>query len=236
MYVAFWFIILKFPPFDSNATLYDWFKCDTIWIEILTKHCFFLISGHLWVCEICEPASHASHANHASHASHSANVKNFYLFYLHSHEKILDEFFSLFFFCFCYNFGENFAHSKSLKMRKKMKTIRKNLLVQDFRKKNPTKNIRLHRYSNRYLLTHVIRWYPSGTSFQKKKKRKKRTALRSPCWRQEWWVNRAILTGLVFSRESVISTLSVGWLLHVVVLSLRQVFLQNSPLEWQRLV
>ena len=54
------------------------------------------------VCKICEPESHASHrashASHVSHASHSANVKNFYLFYLHSREKILDEFLSVFFF------------------------------------------------------------------------------------------------------------------------------------------
>ena len=51
-----------------------------------------------WVCKICEPASHASHrashACHASYASHSTNVKNFYLFYLHSHDNILDEFFT----------------------------------------------------------------------------------------------------------------------------------------------
>ena len=64
---------------------------------------------NLRASESCEPASHASHrashASHASHAIHSANVKNFYLFYLHSREKILDEFFSLFvFFRFCYNF------------------------------------------------------------------------------------------------------------------------------------
>ena len=37
-------------------------------------------------------------------------------------------FFCFFFFRFCYNFGENFAYSKSPKMRKKIKTIRKNLL------------------------------------------------------------------------------------------------------------
>ena len=99
------------------------------------------------VCEICEPASHASHrashVSHVSHASHSANVKNFYLFYLHSREKILDEFFSLFFFFFfrfCYNFGENFAYSKSAKMRKKNKNnTQKIIKVQDFRKKNPRK-------------------------------------------------------------------------------------------------
>ena len=111
------------------------------------------------VCEICEPASHASHrASHASHASHSANVKNFYLFYLHSREKILDEFFSLFFFFFrfCYNFGENFAYSKSPKMRNKIKTVRKNLLRFKTSEKKSEKNIRLHRYSNRYLLIHVI--------------------------------------------------------------------------------
>ena len=61
----------------------------------------------------------------------SANVKNFYLFYLHSCEKVLDKFFlccCFFFFRFCYNFGENFAYSKSPKLRKKIKTIRKNLL------------------------------------------------------------------------------------------------------------
>ena len=85
------------------------------------------------VCEICEPASHASHcasnvshASHASHASHSANVKNFYLFHLHSREKILDEFFL--FFSFLLQFWREFClYSKSPKMRKKIKTIGKNL-------------------------------------------------------------------------------------------------------------
>ena len=65
--------------------------------------------------------------------------------------------FFLFFFRFCYNFGENFAYSKSPKMRKKNKNnTQKFIKVQDFRKKKSEKNIRLHRYSNRYLLTHVI--------------------------------------------------------------------------------
>ena len=41
---------------------------------------------------------------------------------------------------------------------KKIKTIRKNLLrFKTSEKKKSEKNIRLHRYSNRYLLTHVIR-------------------------------------------------------------------------------
>ena len=43
--------------------------------------------------------------------------------------KFWTNFFLCFFcFCFCYNFGENFAYLKSPKMRKKIKTIRKNLL------------------------------------------------------------------------------------------------------------
>ena len=45
-----------------------------------------------------------------------------------------------FFFRFCYNFGENFSYSKSPKMRKKIKTIRKNLLrFKTSGKKNPRK-------------------------------------------------------------------------------------------------
>ena len=93
-------------------------------------------------------------------------------------------------------------------MHKKIKTLRKNLLrFKTSEKKKSEKNIRLHRYSNRYLLTHVIHWYPRGTSFKKKKKKEKNSTSISVCWRQEWWVNRAILTGLVFSRESELSEL-----------------------------
>ena len=48
--------------------------------------------------------------------------------------------FSFFCCCFCYNFGENFAYSKSPKMRQKIKTIRKNLLrFKTSGKKNPRK-------------------------------------------------------------------------------------------------
>ena len=120
------------------------------------------------VCEICEPASHASHrashathASHASHASHSANVKNFYLFYLHSREKILGEFFSLVFFFFVFVFV--IILERILPIQNRLRCAKKNknntqkfIKVQDFREKKPEKNIRLHRYSNRYLLTHVI--------------------------------------------------------------------------------
>ena len=115
-------------------------------------------------------------------------------------------FFLFFFFRFCYNFGENFAYSKSPKMRKKIKTLRKNLLRFKTSEKKSEKNIRLHRYSHRYLLIHVIHWYPRGTSFKKKKAKEQHCSI-SVCWRQEWWVNRAILTGLVFSRESELSAL-----------------------------
>ena len=52
---------------------------------------------------------------------------------------------NFFFFRFCYNFGENFAYSKSPKMRKKIKTIRKNLLRFKTSEKKSEKNIRLHR-------------------------------------------------------------------------------------------
>ena len=115
-------------------------------------------------------------------------------------------FLCFFFFRFCYNFGENFAHSKSPKMRKKIKTLRKNLLrFKTSEKKNPRKTYGC-------TATRIgIYWHMSFIDIHvelhsRKKKQKNSTSI-SVCWRQEWWVNRAILTGLVFSRESELSAL-----------------------------
>ena len=79
----------QYVNFDIDNEIYN--------ILTLLLRAIFLPPCRL-VCKICEPASHAihraSHASHVSHASHSTNVRNFYLFYLHSHENILDEFFT----------------------------------------------------------------------------------------------------------------------------------------------
>ena len=129
-----------------------------------------ILDGLLIACDNEWGTRLASHANgHASHASHSANVKNFYLFSLFqapretregkgvslgAWNRLLFVLFTFarenfggifFFFRFCYNFGENFAYSKSPKMRKKIKTIRKNLLRFKASEKKSEKNIRLHR-------------------------------------------------------------------------------------------
>ena len=98
--------------------------------------------------------------------------------------------FFFFFFRFCYNFGENFAYSKSPKMRKKNKNTQKFIKVQDFRKKSE-KNIRLHRYSNRYLLTTchslIFTWnFIQGKKKKRKKRKEKNSTSISVCWRQEW--------------------------------------------------
>ena len=106
--------------------------------------------------------------------------------------------FFFFFFRFCYNFGENFAYSKSPKMRKKIKTIRKEFIkVQHFRKKNPRKT---------YGCTAIrigIYWHMSfidiHVELDSRKKKEKNSTSISVCWRQEWWVNRAILTGFIWS-------------------------------------
>ena len=51
-----------------------------------------------------------------------------------------------------------------------------------------------------------IHWHLSFIDFHVGNSRKKRTVLRTSYWRQEWWVNRVISTGLLFS-ESELSEL-----------------------------
>ena len=71
-----------------------------------------------------------------------------------------------------------------------------------------------HRYSNGllecvlewYPLTPVIHWYPCGKSFKRKENSASMIQGNSVYWRQEWWVNRVILTGSLLS-ESELSKL-----------------------------
>ena len=75
------------------------------------------------------------------------------------------KFWTNFFLCCCFFFFFVFViilerilpiQNRPRCAKKKIKTIRKNLLRFKTSEKKSEKNIRLHRYSNRYLLIHVI--------------------------------------------------------------------------------